>query len=160
MKLGWIVVSGPEPLRSLAQERLEYIADAYLSVGAPIQHAAARMLRERAQFFHAASEGIATNLADLQTALASHPEVRVLKIEGGWYVILRLPPPRTDEAWALELLEKDNVLVQPGYLFGFEEEGHLVLSLLTPMDEFLAGVRRMTERFATVWPAARTGSTR
>jgi alanine-synthesizing transaminase len=41
MKLGWIVVSGPESLRTQAMERLEWIADTYLSVGTPVQYAAA-----------------------------------------------------------------------------------------------------------------------
>ena len=33
MKLGWIVIGGPAALRSEALERLELIADTYLSVG-------------------------------------------------------------------------------------------------------------------------------
>src|SRR6266404_962472 len=44
MKLGWIVVSGPPPLRHEAMERLEWIADTYLSVSTPVQCAAARLL--------------------------------------------------------------------------------------------------------------------
>ena len=44
MKLGWIVVSGPEAQRREAMEKLEWIADTYLSVGAPVQCAAASLL--------------------------------------------------------------------------------------------------------------------
>ncbi|MBI1798527.1 MAG: pyridoxal phosphate-dependent aminotransferase, partial [Candidatus Eisenbacteria bacterium] len=38
MKLGWIAINGPAALRAQAVERLEWIADTYLSVGTPVQH--------------------------------------------------------------------------------------------------------------------------
>ena len=44
LKLGWIALAGPGLLRREARDRLEFIADAYLSVGAPVQHAAASLL--------------------------------------------------------------------------------------------------------------------
>ena len=44
MKLGWIVPAGAPNQRRHAQERLEWIADTYLSVGTPVQCAAARLL--------------------------------------------------------------------------------------------------------------------
>ena len=47
MKLGWIVSSGPKGVREEAGEKLELIADTYLSVSAPIQHAAASWLNCR-----------------------------------------------------------------------------------------------------------------
>ncbi|MGH9852136.1 MAG: pyridoxal phosphate-dependent aminotransferase, partial [Blastocatellia bacterium] len=40
MKLGWIVTNGPAGLRDEAIERLDLIADTFLSVGAPVQHSA------------------------------------------------------------------------------------------------------------------------
>ena len=39
MKAAWLVASGLEPLRSQAFARLEIIADTYLSMNAPVQHA-------------------------------------------------------------------------------------------------------------------------
>src|SRR5206468_10632197 len=42
MKLGWIVVDGPDDVVSEALERLDLIADTYLSVGTPVMRAAAR----------------------------------------------------------------------------------------------------------------------
>jgi len=44
MKLGWMVTSGPAKLRAEAMEKLEWIADTYLSVGTPVACAAARLL--------------------------------------------------------------------------------------------------------------------
>src|SRR5215469_5940456 len=44
MKLGWIVIAGEHQERCRARERLEWIADTYLSVATPVQVAAARLL--------------------------------------------------------------------------------------------------------------------
>ena len=44
LKLGWIVANGPDAARKEALERLEHIADTYLSVAAPVQHAAPSLL--------------------------------------------------------------------------------------------------------------------
>ena len=38
------------------------------------------------------------------------------------------------------------MLVHPGYFFDFEGEAFLVLSLLTPPDDFTEGVRRLLAR--------------
>ncbi len=54
-----------------------------------------------------------------------------------------MPDTRSDEDWALHLLEKEKVLAHPGYLFDFEEEKFLVLSLLIPPDEFKAGIGKI-----------------
>jgi hypothetical protein len=43
-------------------------------------------------------------------------------------------------------LEKDNVLVQPGFFFDFESEAFLVLSLLTEPATFHEGCRRLLAR--------------
>ena len=44
LKLGWMTVAGPPGLAREARERLELVADTYLSVNAPVQQAAARLL--------------------------------------------------------------------------------------------------------------------
>src|SRR5262249_20820242 len=50
MKLAWIVASGPEGEKKEALERLEVIADSYLSVGTPVQLAAPALLEMRKEF--------------------------------------------------------------------------------------------------------------
>ncbi|MGB6720641.1 MAG: pyridoxal phosphate-dependent aminotransferase, partial [Terracidiphilus sp.] len=65
--------------------------------------------------------------------------VRRLALEGGWYAVLRIPALAPDESTALALLNR-GVWVHPGYFFGMPESGWLVLSLLGPSAEFLAGV--------------------
>jgi aspartate/methionine/tyrosine aminotransferase len=142
MKLGWIVVAGPARLRASAIEKLEWIADTYLSVGTPVQCAAARLLELGAAVQRQIRERTAANLAFARQSLAG-TAIEILAVEGGWSITIRVPRVRTEEEWCLELLERDNVLVQPGYFYDFESEAFLVASLLTAPAEFQEGVGRM-----------------
>ena len=142
MKLGWIVVAGPPRLRAEAMEKLEWIADTYLSVGTPVQCAAARLLEYGAAVQRQIRQRTATNLAFARQALAG-TALEILAVEGGWSITIRVPRVRTEEEWCLELLERDNVLVQPGYFYDFETEAFLVASLLTASGEFQEGLARI-----------------
>ena len=64
-------------------------------------------------------------------------------MEGGWFATVQMPRIRTSEEWALTLLERCDVLVQPGYFYDFDQEALLVLSLLTPTEIFQEGLQRL-----------------
>jgi len=147
MKLGWIAIAGPARLRAEAMEKLEWIADTYLSVGTPVQCAAARLLEYGAAVQRQIRDRTAANLAFAREALAG-TALEILAVEGGWSITLRVPRIRTEEEWCLELLERDNVLVQPGYFYDFESEAFLVASLLTAPEEFQNGISRIVEKAA------------
>lgn len=134
MKLGWIQVSGPEELRRAAVDRLELIADSYLSVSAPVQHAAGAWLRLQPSFQGAMMTRLRTNLATLQA------RVRPLYVEGGWYAVVPLSRERSEEEWVLSLLDEHNVLVQPGYFYDFPREAYAVVSLICEPGDFSRGV--------------------
>jgi alanine-synthesizing transaminase len=146
MKLGWIVISGPPAARAEAKDKLEWIADTYLSVGTPVQLAAPRLLELGKGIQSQIAARTRANLAWLQSAIPAASPCRMLAVEGGWYATLQVPRIRREEEWALELLAEDNVLVQPGFFFDFESEAFLVLSLLTSPDAFQEGCRRLLAR--------------
>jgi len=146
MKLGWLVVTGPPSLRAQACARLELIADTYLSVGTPVQHALPRLLESAKHVRQQVASRTRDNLANLRDTFGASSPVQVLQVEGGWYATVRVPRTKTEEEWCLELLEHDGVLVQPGFFYDFEAEAYLVLSLLTPPDAFREGVRRLAAR--------------
>jgi aspartate/methionine/tyrosine aminotransferase len=145
LKLGWIVVGGPDSLRLPALERLELIADTYLSVATPVQLGATRLLGLRDALQAQVLSRLRRNLAALRETFALVPSLRVLPVEGGWYVVTQVPRTRSEEEWALTLLAERDVLVQPGYFYDFEEEAYLVASLLTPPETFAEGIRRLLE---------------
>jgi alanine-synthesizing transaminase len=133
MKLGWIVTNGPARLREEAIRRLDFIADTFLSVSAPIQHSAPAWLRLRESIQRQILNRVRSNLAWLRDATAESP-LRSLNVEGGWYATLELPRQFSEEEWAMALLEEDDTLAHPGYFFDFQREAFLILSLL-PRDE-------------------------
>ncbi|MGD0500153.1 MAG: pyridoxal phosphate-dependent aminotransferase [Bryobacteraceae bacterium] len=142
MKLGWMVASGPAGLRVDARERLEWIADTYLSVSAPVQCAAPRLFAAGEDVQQRIRQRTAANLARARETLAGSA-ANTLPVEGGWYVTVQAPRVRSEEEWALELLVRDDVLVQPGFFYDFESEAYLILSLLTPPEIFAEGVERL-----------------
>ena len=70
----------------------------------------------------------------------------VLAAEGGWSAVMRVPATMSEEDLTLTLLERDGVLVHPGFFFDFDREAFLVTSLLPPADVFRDGVSRILER--------------
>ena len=142
MKLGWIVVNGPAAVRQEAWEKLEWIADTYLSVSTPVQCAAAGLLEAGEAVQRQIRERTAANLAFAREALAGSA-ANTLAVEGGWYITLQVARVRSEEEWTLELLEQAGVLVQPGYFYDFAAEAYLVVSLLTAPEIFREGMGRL-----------------
>jgi alanine-synthesizing transaminase len=145
MKLGWVVTNGPADLREEAIERLDFIADTFLSVAAPVQHSARPWLRLRRSMQVQILDRVRANLHWLRGVTEESP-LRLLSVEGGWYASLELPRQFTEEEWAMTLLEKDDVLTHPGYFFDFPREAFLVLSLLPRAEIFREAVSRILAR--------------
>ena len=145
MKLGWMAVSGPADLQRSALERLELITDTYLSVSTPVQWAAPKLLQLGRGIQGQIADRTKANLGELRRALSRHSAFRLLEPEGGWYAVIEVPRVRSEEEWVLELLERDDVLIQPGFFYDFEREAYLVLSLLTSPGNFRHGVQRLIE---------------
>jgi aspartate/methionine/tyrosine aminotransferase len=145
MKAAWIVAAGPEQAEAL--ERLEVIADTFLSMNAPVQAALPAWLAGRDAIQRQIRERVVANLAVLDRGVARLPAVQRLKVEGGWYAVLRIPALEPDEHTVLALLES-GVWVHPGYFFGMAESGWLVVSMLAPEAEFSTGVTALVAYLA------------
>jgi alanine-synthesizing transaminase len=145
MKLAWIVTSGPESLVRTAVERLEVIADTYLSPSTPIQLGAPEFLALRGAMQSQLQKRIAANLAFLDATVSGCDAATRLDREGGWYAILRVPKSSSDESLVVSLLERSSVLVHPGAFYNFPSDGFLVLSLIPPASEFEQGARLLKD---------------
>ncbi len=146
MKAAWLVATGPEAEKAL--DRLEVIADTFLSVNAPVQCALPAWLEGRKEIQGQIQERVAANLEELDRQLGALPIVSRLEVEGGWYALLRIPALETDERTVKELLES-GVWVHPGYFFGMADSGWLVVSLLGPGREFSCGVAALVAYLGT-----------
>ena len=149
MKVAWIAVSGPDEVKAEALERLEVIADTYLSMNAPVQLAVPVMLQERPAIQRQLTYRVRENLAELDSQLAAQKLCQRREIEGGWYAVLRVPVTGSDEELAIELLQETGVLLQPGHFYDFPSDGYLVLSLITKSEVFKRGIQRMLQFIAT-----------
>ncbi|HBO97561.1 MAG TPA: pyridoxal phosphate-dependent aminotransferase [Candidatus Omnitrophica bacterium] len=148
MKLSWIIVSGPEELANAACQRLEMIADTYLSVNTPVQNAVAGWLSSKEEFQESVKQRTLDNLRFLEQAVKT-TKCQLLKPEGGWYAVIRIPLHKiSEEEFILQLLEEKHVFVHPGYFFDFEEEDFLVVSLLSAVDDFREGIKRLAQKLA------------
>jgi alanine-synthesizing transaminase len=145
MKLAWIVTSGPAQDVVAAQERLEIIADTYLSMNAPIQWATPVLLDQRMNIQEQLLDRVLANLAELDRQLAEQKTCQRLHVEGGWYAVLRVPVTQTDEELVVDLLRRKSVLIHPGHFYDFPNDGYLVLSLITQPDDFRKGIQRLLE---------------
>jgi len=149
LKLGWIVVGGVPESREAALAALELVADSYLSVATPVQVAAADLLERGAAIRAGICRRLRTNLDALRTLATSFPGTTVLACEGGWYAVIRVPATSPEEDLVLGLLDRERILVHPGYFFDFPREAYLVTSLLPPPEVFRDAAARMLQFTAT-----------
>ena len=140
MKAAWIAAFGPGPELKEALARLEIIADTFLSMNAPVQCALPHWLQHRRSIQEQIQRRVGANLTLLDALLAEQKMVTRLVVEAGWYAVLRVPALQSDDLLAIELICSHGVSVHPGYFFGFSGDGWLIVSLLTPHEEFSHGI--------------------
>ncbi len=144
-KLGWLRVSGPG--KKEAMERLELIADTFLSVSALPMLALPGLLTLKEAYISNLTERTQHNLktARLVFETAGSP-YRILRCDGGWTALLEFPKYKSEEETVLSLLKEEFISVQPGYFFDMERDGFLALSLILKPDEFLYGIYRLKKQ--------------
>jgi hypothetical protein len=161
LKVAWVVLGGPRALRDEALARLEFAADAFLSVSPLAARALPTLFARREEIRAALNARVAANRAALDAALAEAPCARALAAAAGWAAIVEVELAAgserlSDEALALAVLDAAGVLIHPGTLFELEPAPcvvYLVANLLAPEDEFAAGAAALA-RFLSRWPAA------
>ena len=150
MKAAWIVATGPE--RAEALDRLEVVADTFLSMNAPVQCALPEWLAGRGGIQHQIRGRVPANLAELDGCFSAK---RSPAAGGGWMVCRAADPCVGRDEGTILLLER-GVWVHPGYFFGMAESGWLVVSLLAPEQEFSAGLGVFDNYFRAYPPSNMT----
>lgn len=148
MKLAWMAFAGDPAAVREAMAGLEHVADAYLGLATPVQHALPQLFEAGATLRARLCERLAHNLRVLDAAIADTALTR-LHVDAGWYVVLRVPSVIDEPAWAIAMLDA-GVLVSPGYFFDFAESPRLVVSLITPPDVFRDGVHALSAVVARI----------
>jgi alanine-synthesizing transaminase len=143
VKLGWMLAGGPPTERDAALTALELIADSFLSVGTPVQVAASGLLDRASAVRAAIHDRIRRNLARARAIVRTHPACELLRVEGGWSAVVRLPATRDEETLVHDLLRHHRVLVHPGYYFDLPRGSFAVISLLTREEIFADAFARL-----------------
>jgi alanine-synthesizing transaminase len=139
MKVGWLVALGPDRDRVEALGRLEVVADTFLSMNAPAQLALPRWLAGRQGIQEQIVARVRENLAAAKTG-----GLEVLRMDGGWSAVLKLRVLAEGELVDEWVLREAGVIVHPGRFYGIAEAGRVVVSLITPLEDFADGVRKLT----------------
>ncbi|MGD9938792.1 MAG: pyridoxal phosphate-dependent aminotransferase [Clostridia bacterium] len=140
-KLGWMRLSGPMADLAEASDRLEIIADTYLSVGAPVMNALPALLPKADPFIQDLRVRLQANLDCARNILGSDDSpYRVLRCDGGWTAMVEYPRVCPDEELALGLLRDTGLYVHPGYFFDTEKDGYLAISLILAPELFSEGL--------------------
>ncbi len=151
-KVGWIQVSGPAAEVDEAKRRLDVVADDYLPMSEIIAKQIPAMLGAAATQTARVRERVQTNLAALHTMLDDDEQgmVSVLRAEGGWNVLLRVPSVLDENELVLSMIEKHGISGQPGYFFDMTSNGYLAISLLPEPDEFRHNVQTVLDTVNTM----------
>lgn len=141
-KVGWIQVSGPAEDVAQAQRRLDVIADDYLPMSDIIAQRIPALLEATTEQTARVEERVRGNLATLHELLDADPNglVSVLRAEGGWNVLLRVPSVIDENEMVLKLIAEHGLTGQPGYFFDMTSNGYLAVSLLPEPEVFRQGI--------------------
>lgn len=150
MKVAWMRWSGDPTRVTQARSRLEWIADAYLSVSAPAALALPCWLSAGRVVTSALRDRIVRNEKHLEVAVSRRPEVSMLPRTGGWYAVLQIPHVCSEDKWVRTLAREHGVVVQPGFWYDFPRAAYLVVCLIEQTPRFAEGVERLRRGFTTV----------
>ena len=151
-KVGWIRVSGPDDDVAEAQRRLDVIADDYLPMSDIIAGCIPALLNAAEAQTDRVRERVRGNLAALHRMLESDElgVVNVLRPEGGWNVLLRVPSVLDENELVLKLIADHRLTGQPGYFFDMTSNGYLAVSLLPEPEEFKRGIAAVLDTVRTM----------
>jgi aspartate/methionine/tyrosine aminotransferase len=124
MKIGWMAVSGNKALVKKALAALELFSDTFLPVNEIAQFAVPGIFHHGGEFLQKYK-----NWVDLcrTAALDGFQQIRFNQPRGGFY--MTVPIAGDEEEAAAELLEKDGILVHPGYFYDIRPD-HLVMTFI------------------------------
>lgn len=146
IKLSWIAAVNKSAKAML--NPLSFIADQYLSVSTSAQVATPTVLKLAPIIQAKIINRMRNNLTILDSLLNAHSHLSRLPVESGWSVIIRRPAVNSSESFAIDMLKKYQLLIQPGCLFNLPGEGYFVVSLLTKSDDFQYGIKKLITALA------------
>jgi alanine-synthesizing transaminase len=154
-RAGWLLVSGPKKHASSYLEGIAILANMRLCANVPAQHAVQIALGGRQSVRDLVLPGgrLLEQRNAAIAALAEIPGVSCVVPQGAMYVFPKLDPERypikDDQAFILELLREQHVLVVQGTGFNWTHSDHLRIVTLPRADDLTLAIGRIGEFLAS-----------
>ncbi len=150
LKLSWMLLQGPSKSVASCKQRLELIADTYLSVNTPVQATLPHLFSFAPVIQKNILGRVLSNRDFLSQALSRTSKAKLWPSPGGWVALIEIfHEESNDEELALDLFEKKRVLVHPGGFYDFPADRRFwVLSLLSQPEVFQEGALRLEKYLA------------
>jgi alanine-synthesizing transaminase len=144
MKLGWIALN--RPAADEYAGRLELLNDTFLGANSLTQTMLPALFEQGMGFVAEMRARVRGSLDMTLRALSRSQRLRAQPPDGGYYLFPEVLGWEDEEELVLRLLEAD-VLVHPGYFYGYEpgpqRGAHIMLSCLTEPDRLSEGIERL-----------------
>ncbi len=142
LKLSWILVTGEKSRVEPAVDRLETLADSFLSCHTPIQEALPEIFSAGGDFVRSYVEEVGRRRCLAMDLLGSSAELQVVEPRGGFYLTAKVVKDLrlSEEEFVIRLLEKKGVFVHPGYFYDYEAGIHFIISFLTRPEKLQKGL--------------------
>ena len=140
LKLGWMAVSGKDPLVRKAMTTLELISDTFLPVNEMVQFSVPEIFAKGTTFLKDYTERV-RQCRDIAIEVLG-PSVGTPP-DGGFYMVV--PCSSEEETLAVALLEEETLLVHPGYFYDIPGD-HIVFSFLKDPEVLREVVPRIRRR--------------
>lgn len=128
IKIGWMAISGNESLVKKSIAALDLISDTFLPVNEIAQFACSAIFARGGAFLDEYRNWIRRCRTAAVEALQG---LSFIPPQGGFYITLRVD--RDEEQLASNLLERDGILVHPGYFYDIMPD-HLVMTFIEEPD--------------------------
>jgi alanine-synthesizing transaminase len=128
MKIGWMTVSGDKDLVKKSMGALEMISDTFLPVNEIAQFAVPEIFRHGQDFLTRYKAWVSKCRDEALNGLKG---ISFTAPQGSFYVTIRIP--FDEEETAVRLLEKQHILVHPGYFYDISPE-HLVMTFIDNLE--------------------------
>ena len=153
MKLSWIAVTGDKSRVDRAVDRLETIADTFLSCHLPIQKALPKIFEEGGAFLDSYRREVKERRDAAVSEVKGIPGVKFHPPRGGFYLMAEVMGHSglSEEELVIALMKEEGIFVHPGYFYDYEKGIHFVFSFLHPipvLENALRAIGRFLKRIS------------
>ncbi len=130
LKLGWIAVSGDDPLVKKSMRALELISDTFLPVNEVVQFAVPAIFESGGEFLRSYQAWVKTCHEIAVLSLGNCHALEFVSPQGGFYLTGRIKgESESEDQLVISILDHCKALVHPGYFYDIPP-AHIVLTFV------------------------------